>query len=222
MKKSIFILGIITFIISCKDATSEPVGNNIFFNKPQPINDSELSEFPTKFQGVFMNSDSTFLNIQKNIILKETYTSFSVSKNEMDSLKNYFEIIDNQYFEKSSKQLYSKRLLKDSIQLRTKLIDTFFIFSNIQKAKRINGNLVLNEQDSIFWKIKIISLNKNKLTLKHISSNSDLKKMDSITKIKSKKIDSTAFIINPSRREFSKFLAFKKFGYDKQFIKTIE
>ena len=46
--------------------------------------------------------------------------------------------------------------------------------------------------------------------------------MDSITKIKSKMIDSTAFIINPSRREFKKFLVCKKFGYEQQFIKTVK
>ena len=94
----------------------------------------------------------------------------------MDSLKDNFEIKDNQYIDKSTQQLYITRILKDSIQLRTKFIDTFFIFSNRQKMKQIHRNLVLNEQDSIFWEVKIISLLKNKLKLKYIYSESDLKK----------------------------------------------
>ena len=65
MKKLIVAFGILIFIISCKDVSTEPLGNRYHFNEPQPANDSELADIPTKFQGIFMNSDSTYLNIKK-------------------------------------------------------------------------------------------------------------------------------------------------------------
>ena len=195
-------------IISCKDLAAEaPISeNNYYFENPQPINDSELSKIPNKFEGVFMNSDSVFLNFKENMILREILFRFKINKVDLDSLKKAHEI-------------YNYRMLKDSIEILVKEIDTIFIFSNSQKAKRINGHLILNEKDSIFWKVKMLSLDKNILTIRCISSDMDLKKIDSISKIKSKKIDSTSYIINPSRSEFKKILDLKNLEYKQEFKK---
>ena len=203
--KFYFCMLIIGFtVMSCKDiAVSE---NNYYFENPQPINDSELSKIPNKFEGIFMNSDSVFLNFKENMILREIFFRFKINKKELDSLKK-------------SQDIYNYRLLKDSIELSRKKIDTFFIFSNSQKAKRINGHLILNEKDSIFWKIKMLSLDKNVLTIRYIYSEKDLKKIDSISKIKSKKIDSSSYIITPSRREFKKILDLKNLEYKQEFKK---
>ena len=219
MKKVIFFSLVLGFFSSCKDVIAEPFGNTYFFENPQPINYSELSSIPEKFHGIFMNSDSACLNIQKNIILQEKYSTFNLSNKDLDSLKNDFEIINNQYISKSTKEVFNSRILKDSVEFKGKKTDTLFIFSNSQKMKRINQYLILNQKDSVFWKIKILSLEKNALTVKQIYSESDLKKMDSISKIKSKKIDSTFYILNPSRREFKKFLYLKKLGDTQQFQK---
>lgn len=89
-----------------------------------------------------------------------------------------------------------------------------------QKAKRINGVLVLNEKKSKYWEVTFVNLNKNNLEFKHLYAENDLKRMDSITKIHSKTIDSTTFIINPTRREFSKFIQLKEFGYQQVDTKT--
>lgn len=82
--------------------------------------------------------------------------------------------------------------------------------------------MILNQKDSIFWKVKLVSLDKNNLTIKEIYSDNDLKRMDSITKIHSKRIDSVTYIISPSRNEFKKFSKIKDFGYDSKFIKVKE
>jgi hypothetical protein len=101
----------------------------------------------------------------------------------------------------------------------SKNIDTLFFFSETKKAKRINGDLILNEKDSIYWKVKMLSLNKNTLNIKVLYSDEDLKRMDSITKIHSKKIDSLSYIISPSRSEFKKFSKVKNFGFNSKFVK---
>jgi hypothetical protein len=160
------------------------------------------------------------LNIEKNIIFIETENKFRIHKNFQDSLKLEFNLVDGKYISKYKKQIYDYKIIGDSIEMLSNDRDTVFIFSNSQKAKRINGNLVLSEKDSIYWRIKLISFMKNKLIIKQLYSDDDLKRMDSITKIHSKMIDSTSFIISPNRREFNKFFDLKNFGFDQEFYKT--
>ena len=114
------------------------------------------------------------------------------------------------------------RKLKDSIEIYDRKIDTIFRFSDFQKAKRINGNLVISKKDSIFWKIKLYTFAKEKLTVKQLYSDSDLKKMDSITKVKAKMLDSSTYIITPSRAAFKEFFKLKDFGYDTHYKKVKE
>jgi hypothetical protein len=220
MKKVTTLLVVLVAIISCKQAESEPAGNNFYFENPQPINDSELSYIPNKFQGIYVNSDSTYLSVSKNLIFKESTTKFTIHKSKLDSLKLDYYVKDGKYICKESKDILDSKKIGDSIELSHKIIDTLFIFSSTQKAKRINGNLVLNQKDSIFWKIKLISLNKNHLTIKNFYSDNDLKTMDSITKIPSKIIDTMCYVITPSRTEFKKFSEIKNFGFSSKYTKV--
>jgi hypothetical protein len=217
MKKYILVLGLLAFL-SCKKA--EPAGLDFYFENTQPIDDAELSKIPNKFQGLFMNSDSVFLSIKENIILEENFYKFKFPKKDLDSLKNEFVFSNGKYISKDDNEVFDYRQLKDSIEFSNKRIDTFFIFSDAQKAKRFDGKLVLNYKDSIYWKIKVISLEKNSLKIKYIYSKEDLKRLDSLTKVKSTMIDSSSFIIKPSRKEFKNIINLKHLGEEIQFHKV--
>jgi hypothetical protein len=221
MKKlsSLFVLFVL--LVSCKQASSEAIldGNNFYFENPQPINDSELSSIPNKFQGIYVNSDSLYLNITDNIIFYESENKFRFHKRQIDSLKEYFDVVEGKYISKDNKEIFNSIKAGDSIDFVSKNIDTLFFFSETKKAKRINGDLILNEKDSIYWKVKMLSLNKNILNIKVLYSDEDLKRMDSITKIHSKKIDSLSYIISPSRSEFKTFSKVKNFGFNSKFVK---
>ena len=221
MKKYILVLGLLAFL-SCKRAEEAPSGLSFYFENPQPINDAELSKIPTKFQGLFMNSDSIYLNIKDNIILKESYDKFRFHKNEFDSIKLNFDKVGDKYISKFNKDVYEAKYLKDSIEFSNKQIDTFFMFSNTQKAKRFDGQLVLNYKDSIYWKVKPIRLEKNMLTIKYIYSEEDLKRIDSLTNVKSTMLDSSSFIIKPSRNEFKRILNLKHLGSDIEYKKILK
>lgn len=112
--------------------------------------------------------------------------------------------------------------MKDSIELTHINLDTIFKFSENKIIKRINGNLVWSEKDSIYWRIRMLSLEKETLKIKHLYSEKDILKMDSITEKPSQKIDSTTFIIRPTRKEFGQFFKIKNFGYDQNFTKIKE
>ena len=219
MKKYLFFLGLL-FIVSCKKADTPYAGFSMYFEKPQPINDSELSKIPNKFRGIFMNSDSMYINIKENIILQEKYYKHRFHKNELDSIKTAFDLVGNQYVSKLNKDVFDYRYLGDSIEFSNKQIDTFFVFLDTQKAKRIDGQLVLNYKDSIYWKIKAISVEKNMLKIKYIYSEEDLKRIDSLTKVKSTMIDSALFLLKPSRNEFKRILNLKKLGETREYKKV--
>lgn len=220
MKKYTILLLLI--LISCKEVSAEleVAGNTFYFENPQPINDSELKSFPNKFLGRYMNEDSLYLNFKKDVISSEYIWKNKIPNTDLDSLKLEFDFIDDEIVSKDGSFKFSYRKLKDGIEIYDEKIDTIFRFSNTQKAKRINGNLVISQKDSIFWKIKLYSFDEDKLTVKQLYSDSDLKKMDSITKVKAKMLDSSTFIIAPSRSEFKQFFKLKDFGYDTNYKKV--
>lgn len=219
MKKLALLFVLFALMISCKQSEVPAAGNNFYFKNPQPINDSELSSFPNKFKGIYISEDSLFLNITNNMIFSEREYKFRFHKNQLDSLNEYFDVVDGKYISKDKKEIFNSKKEGDSIEFVSKNIDTIFQLSDTQKAKRINGFLVLNQKDSIYWKVKLISLNKNTLTIKQLYSEDDLKRMDSITKTHSKMLDSISFVISPSRKEFNQFFKLKKFGFDQEYRK---
>lgn len=167
-----------------------------------------------------MNSDSLYFNVQDDVILKEFYDKFRFPKSEFDSIKLNFDKVGEKYISKFNKDVFDCKYLKDSIEFSNKRIDTFFIFSDRNKAKRFDGKLVLNYKDSIYWKVKIISVEKNRLKIKFIYTEQDLKRMDSLTKVKSTMLDSSSFVIKPSRNEFKRILNLKKLGGEYEYRKV--
>ena len=221
MKKYILVLGLLAFL-SCKKAEEDQSGLSFYFENPQPINDSEVSKIPNKFLGLFMNSDSIFLNIKEDIIVKRYYNKFRFHQKDFDSIKVEFDKIGNTFISKFNKEVYDAKYFKDSIEFSNKRIDTFFIFSDAQKAKRFDGQLVFSFKDSIYWKVKSLRLEKNSLKIKYIYSEEDLKRIDSLTKVKSTMVDSSSFIIRSSRNEFKRILNLKHLGSDLEYRKIAE
>jgi hypothetical protein len=223
MKKYLLILGLLLVINSCKRSDSPADdGFNLYFENPQPINDSELSKIPNKFIGLFMDSDSGYVNVKENIVLKEHYYKFKFHKKDMDSIKEVFNLVGNKYIFKINNEAYDYKYIGDSIEFSNKQIDTFFIFSKTQIAKRFNGQLVLNYKDSIFWNVKTLHLEKDVLKITYHYSQDDLKRMDSVTKIKSVAIDTATYISKPSRNEFKRILNLKNLGYEQNYKRVVK
>jgi hypothetical protein len=222
MKKKIIVFIIITVFASCKKADRPECGNclDFYFEHPQPENDSELDRFPSKFKGIYMDKDSIYLRIEEDKILEEYFVKFRVHKQKIDSLKSEYDLIDGKLITKDTKYKYDISRKGDSIELVQKIIDTLFRLSYNQKAKRINGQLVLSTRDSVFWKIKTVSLENNILIIKEIYLQEDLRKLDSVTLIKGKMLDSLSYLIKPKRREFKNILKIKNFGTDKEYKKV--
>lgn len=224
MKKLVLILAIIVLISSCKkaDAAAECAFGCVtfYFESPQPDKDSELDRFPNKFRGLYINADSTFIRINEDRILREYYYKFKIHKIYLDSLKVKGDIVDGKFIMKNTKDKFDILYKGDSIELIKKDIDTLFRFSLYEKAKRIDGQLILSKKDSIFWNVEFLSIDKDTLKFKNLNDLKDLKKLDSVTKIKGKKLDSISYLIKPTRGEFKKIFKIKDLGYDAEYKKV--
>jgi hypothetical protein len=118
-----------------------------------------------------------------------------------------------------SKKFFDFRKVKDSIEITDTYYDTIFSISDFNKVNRIKGAIVLNAKDSIYWKIKILSLDKKNLKLMTLVSDDDLTRIDSLSKIKVQKIDSTRNVIELSKTEFKKMLTLKNLGHIQEYKK---
>lgn len=193
---------------------------DFLFENPQPDKDSELDHFPNKFRGIYINSDSTFIRIEEDRILREYYNKFKMHRLTLDSTKAQYDIVDGKFITKDTKDKFDMLYKGDSVELIQKHIDTLFRFSFYEKAKRIDGQLILSRKDSIFWNVQLISIDKNTLKFKNLNDRKDLKKLDSVTKIKGKMLDSISYLIKPTRGEFKKIFKIKDLGYDTEYKKV--
>lgn len=217
--KCFLVISFFTLIISCKQADAVPYyGIDFLFKASQPIDDREVNHFPNRFIGNYMNQDSTNLVIENKTVYYKWTTKSNISFSAFDSIKDSQRVFENRiYFDN---EFVEFRKLKDSIEITDSNYDTIFSISSFQKVKRVKNSIVFNTKDSIYWKIKILTLDDyNKLTLKTIVSDEDLIRMDSLSKIKAQKIDSTKIIVQLSKKEFKKMLTLKRFGYDQNFKK---
>lgn len=213
MKKYFLFIVLIAFV-SCKEVRLE---NNVYFEEAQPINDSELDEIPSKFIGEYFYNDSVNLKIDRNLVTYLNNYKIRIHKSEIDSLKDDLVYREGKFFEKKTNTVLENKIFGDSIEFSIKDIDTVFKFSNSQKAKRINGKLILSTKDSIYWTIKILTLDKNIITIQELNADTDVKAMDSITKIKAKSIEGSNYIAKPSRSEFVNILKLSNLGSSTSF-----
>ncbi len=220
MKRYFLPAVVLLCFFSCKDQISSATPlENYYFTEAQPINDSELSEFPNRFIGIYQSDDSTFLNIEKKQILVESYAKFKISKKALDTLKQEYNFTGNKLIHKINREYYDVTAKGDSLELSLKDVDTVFSFSERAKAKKINGNIVLSRKDSLYWKVEWLSFRKDKLKSNLIFSEADRKRVDSLVKTKIVTLNEMSYILKPTRREFGKILQLKKFGSEHTYTK---
>ena len=220
MKKLILCIAFLSFL-SCKDALEErDEGLRFYFESPQPANDPELSVFPNKFRGTYRNADSTFISIGDKMMVSEHDYGFRIHKKDLDSLRDIFEFVNGKLIDKETNKPIESHFVGDSLQISNKHIDTLFFFSATNKIKKSNGNLILNKKEGAFWKIKILHLEKDALKIKYLYSLEDVRRIDSASRFKARKLDSVSYLFKPERKEFKSMLKIKGLGAENEFKKT--
>jgi hypothetical protein len=214
MKKKCFFLlvGLILFI-SCKEYRKEETiayQTNFYFQSPQPVDDSELNNFPVKYRGAYIEGEDT-MYVDKKAIYYTIYRLDTITKIEFDSLKSIAEYKDEKLIFKLNDyiQEYTVKDKGNLLYLSSKHNDTVFALSPDHKAKRINGDLVLSYKDSIFWRSSMLSIQKDSLVWKYLSTPDDYLKIKPFVKDISIDKDTTLVHLKPTRKEFKKLLGLK-------------
>jgi hypothetical protein len=132
---------------SCKNTIDS---TNYYFDEPQPVNDSELKSFPSKFRGIYAEDDDTTLYISDNNITKQYLVKTVIAESELDSIKEKHTFENGKLTIKT--QIYDVVKKNDSLYLSAIITDTIFKLSPTEKIKRINGFIVLSAKDSLYWK----------------------------------------------------------------------
>jgi hypothetical protein len=215
--KNYLLAVVLLLLVSCKK--TEIAETDYYFDKAQPADDSELSRIPSKFRGVYRQGSSDFI-INENSIYRTYKDKSALSKKEFDSLKNEGDYKDGRLTIKRTLQSYNVMKSRDSVYIITSFTDTIFKFSQTQKAKRINGYLVLSKRDSIFWNTTILSIKRDTLVWKSLSSKLDYVKLKPLVKVIEINADTTKVALKPSRKEFVKLLKIDGLGNDTKFKKV--
>jgi hypothetical protein len=98
MKKCILSSVIVLSFVGCKESRIEHIvyDTNFYFDSPQPVNDSELDNFPVKYRGAYSAGEDT-MYIDKKAIYYSRYSLDTITKIELDSLKGIAEYKGNPY-----------------------------------------------------------------------------------------------------------------------------
>lgn len=172
--KKIIILIFLLVLYGCKEAKTGQMLAHFYFDNPQPVNDSELSSIPSKFRGVFAYGSDNQLYIGKEYIYDSHLEGWRIAKTALDSLERDISYKDGKLIMTEGKYVeqYNMKDEGDSIYLYNWRNDTVFRFSPTQKAKRINGQLVLSIKDSL-WEVWMLSVHKDTLYWKGLINSSD-------------------------------------------------
>lgn len=217
---NLVVIGFICVLfLSCKKIEDIPYEGVVFlFNEIQPTDDYQIASFPNRFTGYYINNDSTYLVVGKKDVFYKWIDKSKISFELFETLKDSLKLVQNKmYFHDNS--FLEFRRLKDSVEIKEIKYDTIFSISNNQKTFKINKTFFLNTKDSIYWKIRFITFDKNNLKIKDLYSLNDIKRIDSLSKIKSIKIDSIKNVFQLSRKEFRTMLALKNLGFEKNYKK---
>lgn len=220
MKRCFFLCAVLSVLLlcGCKESGWEHIPIDFYFDVPQPANDSELSEMPSKFRGRYLMGDSTLIITGKEVVSEFILKSKHLKDVFNDSIKDKFSYKNGKFY--ADGLVYNVVEKNDSIYLSTTIKDTFFKFENDQKAKRFKGQVVLNRKDSIYWKINILSFKNDSLKWRHLSSKDDYVKLRPFVKNLATNADTTIVYLKPTRAEFRKILAIKTLGWELKYRKV--
>ena len=217
MKRCLVVLLIGIILASCiKREEIMRDGIDYYFDEPQPVNDSELQVIPVKFRGRYSGANST-LNITDLVIFTEDSFNAAFHKSIIDSIGIYN---NGKLTTNDTHDIFDAVIKGDSVYISNNdLRDTIFRISAVNKAKRINGDLVLSYKDSIFWKTKIISKIKDSLKIRNFNSVADYLILKPLVKNINTNRDTSVVHINPTRAEFKKILEIKTLGWELKYRK---
>jgi hypothetical protein len=196
------------------------------FEEPQPPDVDNETSIKSRVQGKYLNlADSSILIISEKRLVKISDLEVKVSKKEADTSANYSLQGDTlTYVEKDNRYKIKIKFLRDTLFGTYKWMDTIFSISDKNLLRWFKGCYFLNSKtEDNLWSVQQLDYHWNgELELNEISGNKEIDNLKIITDVEEIKDSSDKVIsyhVNPTKREFKKFLRKNVFSDKNSFIK---
>ena len=186
------------------------------FNEPQPTNIENLSKFPKRLQGQYLNlTDNSTLIVSDKLILRIYDYDYKVHLNQLDSAEQLSgdTIINIKTNEKT--------IIKqdgDSLITHVHYIDTLFQMDYDNVVRKFKGYYFLNKRyDKTSWEVRKIQLTKGQFILSNISTKLDIENLKEITETPSDTIPPYKFSV--TKKQFKQFIKNDGFSDIETFVR---
>jgi hypothetical protein len=204
---------ILTFIILTSLYACEPP---VTFNEPQPTDIDNLSKFPKRLQGQYLNlTDNSTLLVSNKLIQRIYDYDEKIHSSQLDSISRFSgdTIIDLTTNEKT--------VIKrdgDSLIIHIHYIDTLFQMDYDNVVRKFKGYYFLNKRyDKTSWEVKNIQLTKGQLILSSISTELDIENLKEITETPQDTVPPYKF--SATKKQFKQFIKNDGFSDSETFVR---
>lgn len=206
--KIIFALSILTSLVACETPVT--------FTEPQPPETDNLSSFPGRLKGVYLNlSDSSTLSINDKLIQRTYDFDYKIHLNQLDSTVRLLgDTLIN--LETNEREIIKRD--GDSLKIHIHNIDTIFQMDFDNVVRKFKGYYFLNTRyDKTSWAVEKMKLSKGQLIISSISTKEDIENLKEITETTQDTL--TNYNFTATKRQFKEFVKNDGFSDSEIFMK---
>lgn len=206
--KIIFALSILTSLVACETPVT--------FTEPQPPETDNLSSFPERLKGVYLNlSDSSTLSINDKLIQRTYDFDYKIHLNQLDSTVRLLgDTLIN--LETNEREVIKRD--GDSLKIHIHNIDTIFQMDFDNVVRKFKGYYFLNTRyDKTNWAVEKMKLSKGQLIISSISTKEDIENLKEITETTQDTL--TNYNFTATKRQFKEFVKNDGFSDSEIFMK---
>lgn len=206
--KIIFALSILTSLVACETPVT--------FTEPQPPETDNLSSFPGRLKGVYLNlSDSSTLSINDKLIQRTYDFDYKIHLNQLDSTVRLLgDTLIN--LETNEREIIKRD--GDSLKIHIHNIDTIFQMDFDNVVRKFKGYYFLNTRyDKTSWAVEKMKLSKGQLIISSISTKEDIENLKEITETTQDTL--TNYNFTATKKQFKEFVKNDGFSDSEIFMK---
>ena len=209
--KLILIFVILTNLFACEPPAT--------FSEPQPTDIENLSKFPKRLQGQYLNfADNSTLLVSDKLIQRIYDYDYKVHLNQLDSTE---QLSGDTIINIQTKEKILIKRQGDSLITHIHYIDTLFRMDYDNVVRKLKGYYFLNKRyDKTSWEVKKIQLTNGQLILSTISTKIDIENLMEITETPQDTVSPYNF--TATKKQFKEFIKNDGFSDSEIFVRLNE
>ncbi len=190
----------------------------VTFDKPQPIDVTELQRFPDRLFGEFRSEeDNSILYVTEKTLVR-IYDFYN--KTHVSLLDSTVQLIGDSLFDLETNEGTLVQIEGDSVVKHIYETDTLFVINQKNVLKKFKGYYFLNMNiNPDIWHVQKLELQKGKLILSSINNREDIDQLKTITETMQ---DTVPYIFSPNKKQFKEFVRNEGFRTQEAFFKIKE